>query len=59
MKRDVTFAKVVGEKVKKGAGYRLEIPCVYHLYRPKPCIDKISALALDSLIQINIRTVTG
>ena len=50
LKRDVNkaFAKVVGEKVNRGAGYGLEIPCVYHLYGPKPYIDKITEL-VDSL----------
>ena len=33
LKRDINkaFAKVVGEKVNRGAGYGLEIPCIYHL----------------------------
>ena len=38
LKRDFNkaFAKVVGEKVNRGTGYGLEIPCIYHLYGPKP-----------------------
>ena len=50
LKRDVNkaFAKVIGEKINRGAGYRLEIPCVYHLYGPKPYIDKMTEL-VDSL----------
>ena len=42
LERDINkaFAKVVGEKVNRGAGYGLEIPCIYHLYGPKPYIDK-------------------
>ena len=49
--RDINkaFANVVGEKVNRGAGYGLEIPCIYHLYRPKPYIDKMKEL-VDSLI---------
>lgn len=36
LKRDINkaFAQVVGEKVNRGAGYGLEIPCIYHLYGP-------------------------
>ena len=51
LKRDINkaFAKVVGEKVNRGAGYGLEIPCIYHLYGPKPYIDKMKEL-VDSLI---------
>ena len=30
------FAKVIGERVNRGVGYGLEIPCIYFLYRPKP-----------------------
>lgn len=50
LKRDVNkaFAKVVREKINRGAGYGLEIPCVYHLYGPKPYIDKMTEL-VDSL----------
>ena len=51
LKRDINkaFAKVVGEKVNRGAGYGLEIPCVYHLYGRKPYVDKMKEL-VDSLI---------
>ena len=37
LRRDVNkaFAEVTGEKVNRGAGYGLEIPCVYRLYGPK------------------------
>ena len=38
------FAKVVGEKVNRGAGYGLEIPCVYTLHGPKPHIEKLKEL---------------
>jgi len=46
LRRDTNsgFAKVVGEKVNRGAGYGLEIPCVYSLYGPKPYIDKLKEL---------------
>ena len=32
------FAEVSGEKLNRGAGYGLEIPCVYHLYGSQPYI---------------------
>ena len=35
------FARVIGEKVNRGAGYGLEIQCVYQFYGPKPYVDKI------------------
>ena len=46
LRRDTNsgFAKVVGDKVNRGAGYGLEIPCEYSLYGPKPYIDKLKEL---------------
>ena len=40
LRRDTNsgFAKVVGDRVNRGAGYGLEIPCEYSLYGPKPYI---------------------
>ena len=38
------FAKVVGDRVNRGAGYGLEIPCEYSLYGPKHYIDKLKEL---------------
>ena len=30
------------EEVSRGAGYRREVPCAYHLYEPKVyCINKM------------------
>ena len=50
LRRDVNkaFAEVTGEKVNRGAGYGLEIPCVYRLYGPKVYIDWMKEL-IDSL----------
>ena len=46
LRRDTNsgFAKVTGEKINRGAGYGLEIPCVYSLYGPKAYIDKLTEL---------------
>ena len=35
------FLKVTGPKVNRGAGYGLEIPCIYKLYGPKLYVDRI------------------
>ena len=50
LRRDVNkaFARVTGGKVNRGAGYGLEIPCVYQFYGPKPYIDKLQEV-IDSL----------
>ena len=47
LRRDVNkaFARVTGGKVNRGAGYGLEILCVYG---PKPYIDKLQEV-IDSL----------
>lgn len=51
LRRDVNkaFAEVTGLKVNRGAGYGLEIPCVYRLYGPPKYINRMKEL-VDSLI---------
>ena len=41
LRREVNkgFAEVTGKKENRGAGYGLEIPCVYRLYGPKVYIE--------------------
>ena len=43
LRRDVNkaFSEVTGIKVNRGAGYGLEIPCIYRLYGPKAYVDKM------------------
>ena len=45
LRRDVNkaFAQVTGDKINRGAGYGLEVPCVYRLYGLKH-IDKMKEL---------------
>ena len=42
LRREVNkaFAEVTGEKVNRGAGYGLEIPCVYRLHGPKVILTR-------------------
>ena len=51
LKRDINkaFAKVVGQRINRRAGYGLEIPCVYSLYGPKPYIENMKEL-VESLV---------
>ena len=42
------FAEVTGPRVNRGAGYGLEIPCVYKLYGPKPYTASFHPLASRS-----------
>ena len=46
--------EVTGEKVNRGAGYGLEVPCIYRLYGPKCYVDraqdKINNLQHDLLV---------
>ena len=32
---------VTGEKTNRGAGYGLEVPCIYRLYGPKAFVDRL------------------
>ena len=45
LRKDVNkaFVQVTGDKINRGAGYGLEVPCVYRLYGPK-YIDKMKEL---------------
>ena len=47
LKRDTNkaFAKVVGDKVNRGAGYGLKIPCVYSLQAL--CMKKMVDLLVE------------
>ena len=38
-------AEVTGDKVSRGAGYGLEIPCKYRLYGPEVYIKRVKTLA--------------
>ena len=44
--RDVNkaFAEVTGAGVNRGAGYGLEIPCIYRLYGPPAYIERMKQL---------------
>ena len=37
-------AEVTGDKVNRGAGYGLEIPCKYRLYGPEVYIKRVKTL---------------
>ena len=43
LRRDVNkaFAEVTGQKVNRGAGYGLEIPCTYRLYDPPAYVNRM------------------
>ena len=38
------FVEVTGEKINRGAGYGLEIPCTYKLYGPRPYIERLAEI---------------
>ena len=39
-----------GDMVNRGAGYGLEIPCVYMLYGPTPYIERIKCILQERSI---------
>ena len=41
--------EVTGAKVNRGAGYGLEIPCIYRLYGPSIYINRMKEL-VDTLV---------
>ena len=46
LRRDVNkaFAEVTGARVNRGAGYGLEIPCIYRLYGPKSYVERMRVI---------------
>ena len=43
------FVEVTGSRVNRGAGYGLEVPCIYRLYGPQPYIDRIQEIVQSLL----------
>ena len=43
LRRDINkgFVEVTGDRVNRGAGYGLEIPCTYRFYGPKLYTDRV------------------
>ena len=44
MREKKAVAEIAGAKVNRGAGYGLEVPCVYRLYEPNIYVDKMKEL---------------
>ena len=49
IRNNKAFAEITGAKVKRGAGYGLEVPCVYHQYGPYVYVDKMKELVASLL----------
>ena len=49
MRENRVFAELSGAKLNRGAGYGLEVLCVYNLYGPNIYVDKMKAL-VESLL---------
>ena len=48
-KHEQNICRNTGAKVNRGAGYGLEVPCVYHLYGPTVYVDKMKELVKSLL----------
>ena len=63
LRRDVNkaFTEVTGQKVNRGAGYGLEIPCTYCLYGPPAYVNRmqeiVESLAAYSGTYIHVSTL--
>ena len=46
LRRDINkeFAQVTGDYINRGAGYGLELPCIYRFSGPEPYIRKLQEL---------------
>ena len=52
------FAEITGAKVNMGAGYGLEVPCVYRLYGPNVYVDKMELVLRVYYLLMDIVIVT-
>ena len=43
------IAKITGEKVNRGGGYGLEVPCMYDLYGSKAYVERAKAMLIGDL----------
>lgn len=44
---NTAFAEIAGNKVNRGAGYGLEVPCVYKFYGIQRFIERLETLVAD------------
>ena len=40
--------KITGKRLNRGAGYGLEVPCMFFLYGPKPYLERIRKMVAGS-----------
>ena len=51
LQRDFNKAslEIIGDRINRGAGYGVEVPCVYRLYGPKAYVDKIRVIVCSEI----------
>ena len=47
--------ELTGEKINRGAGMGLELPCIYRLYGPRPYLDRLEAVIMDGAAPSRLR----
>ena len=52
-------AEITGEKVNRGGGYGLEVPCKYRLYGPKAYVERAKTMFSDDLSRVRSSGVPG
>ena len=52
-------AEITGEKVNRGGGYGLEVPCIYRLYGPKTYVERAKTMLSSSQSQERPYGVSG
>ncbi len=50
---------ITGEKVNRGAGMGLEVPCIYRFYGPKLYIDRLEEMLQDDIAPRVLRNTSG
>ena len=52
-------AEITGNKVNRGAGYGLEVPCIYRLYGPRDYIDRTKSVLSRDTMSLRLRSPGG
>ena len=53
------LVEITGEKVNRGAGMGLELPCIYRLYGPRRYLDRLVVMLGDAAAPARLQQRTS
>ena len=52
-------AEITGDKVIRGGGYGLQVPCIYRLYGPKAYVERAKKMLTEDTEKVRVKSATG